>query len=227
MRHGLALGQFGLVFGYQRGVGLERPALQHRDVFVLKTAPLVHAEVAVLRHAQQRLEHVRTRFGAREQGMVAQQLSRHAQVTAAGELQVQADQVDHALFGFFQLRAQVFGAEVARNLHHAFGGFGAHGGQLVGVQQPVLHAVGQRFGKEGAGVENGNAAGACRRWRSQMADSSSASSAAGVALPRSVSLVSKRSSSSSASNSSPVPRSKARALARSTSSISINRSGNW
>ena len=128
MRHDLAFGQLGLVFRYQRGVRLERPALQHRDVLVLKTAPLVHAEVAVLRHAQQRLEHVRTGFGAREQRMVAQQFSSTPQVAAAGELQVQADQVDHALFGFFQLWSQVFGAEVARNLHHAFGRFGAHGG---------------------------------------------------------------------------------------------------
>ena len=94
--------------------------------------------------------------------MVAQQFGSVLQIAAAGQLQMQADQVDHALFGFFQLRAQVFGAEVARNLHHAFGRFGAHGGQLVGIQKPVLYAVGQRFGKERAGVENGNAAGTRR-----------------------------------------------------------------
>ena len=91
--------------------------------------------------------------------MLAQRLRRSLKVAAAAVLQVQADEVDQAVFCFFQLGAQKLAAKVARNLHHALGRIGADGGQLVSVNDAVLQAVGQCFLKEGALVKQRDAAG--------------------------------------------------------------------
>ena len=54
LRHLAALGQLGLVVGQ----ALQGPFGQQRNVVVGKAMPLVHAEVAVLRHGDQAFEHV-------------------------------------------------------------------------------------------------------------------------------------------------------------------------
>jgi hypothetical protein len=61
-----------------------------------------------------------------------QGLGRPAQVAAAAVLQRQAHQVDQARTGLLQLRAQIFAAEVARDLHHALGRIRADGVQPGG-----------------------------------------------------------------------------------------------
>ena len=66
----------------------------------------------------------------------------------AAFLQVQADQVDHALARFFQLGAQEFAAKVARNLHHALGGLRVDGVQRGLVDHAMLHAMRQRLFKK-------------------------------------------------------------------------------
>ena len=129
-----------------------------------KTTVLMHAKVAVLRHGYQGLEHVRSSLGTRQKGVVAQQFSRYAQITLAAVLQVQAHQVDHAVAGFFQLRAQKLGAKVARNLNHAFRRLGVNGLQLGRGDDAVLYAVGQRLLEERASVKQRYVVG-CRHAR--------------------------------------------------------------
>ena len=73
--------------------------------------------------------------------MVTQHFSGHLQVTAAAQFQVEADQVHHAVPGLFQLRAQVFIAEIAGNLNHAFGRIDRDRRQLFRADQAVRHTV--------------------------------------------------------------------------------------
>ena len=113
---------------------------------------LVHPEVGVYRHGDQVLEHVRSRFGARQDGIVAQQFGGLMQVAFTDVLQVKTHQVDQAVFGFLQVGAQKLVAEVARNLHHTFGRIGAQGVEFLLVDQPVLHAIDQYLLEKWAGV---------------------------------------------------------------------------
>jgi hypothetical protein len=126
----------------------KRPFAEQRDVLVGEATALVHAEMAVLRHRDQRLQQVRAALGARQERVIPQGLGRPAQVAAAAVLQRQAHQVDQARTGLLQLRTQVFAAEVARDLHHALGRIRADGVQPGAVDQAVLHAVMQRLFEE-------------------------------------------------------------------------------
>ena len=152
LNHLTALGPFGLVVGKAP----ERPFGKLRNMVVGEAGVLVHAEMAVLRHGDQGLEHVRAAFGARQQGMVAQRFSRLPQITVAAGFKIKAHQIDHALFGFFKLGAQEFASEVACNLHHAFRRFGANQGQFLRVDDAVLYAVLKRFFKKRARVIQGD-----------------------------------------------------------------------
>ena len=202
-------------------VAAQRPQRQQGHLRLLLA---LHAEVAALGQGNELAQQVGAGLGAREQRVLGQELRRAGKVAARRLLQVQADEVDHALARALQLGAQEFGAEVARDLHQALGCLGVQGGKLLGAQDAVRRAVHQGALEERARVVQGQRV---RRLvvgsRHQMADSSSEARAAGVALPRSVSLVSNLPSPSS-SGSASSPRSCARALARSTSSISMNRS---
>ena len=62
-------------------------------------------------------------------------------ITIVAVLQVQAHQIDHAIFRFFKLRSQKLCAKVACNLHHAFGRIFADGIQFLAVDDVVLNAV--------------------------------------------------------------------------------------
>ena len=84
--------------------------------------------------------------------MVTQRLGSLPQIATRGALQIQADQIDHAVPGFFKFRAQKFGAKVTRNLHHAFGGIRTDHVELLPVDDAGLHAVLQRLFKKRAGV---------------------------------------------------------------------------
>ena len=88
--------------------------------------------------------------------MVAQQPGGFCQVTAAGVFQMEADQIDDAVFGALQLGAQKLGAKVTCNLHHAFGRAGLDFIQFLRVNDAVLHAIYQRFLKKRACVKQGN-----------------------------------------------------------------------
>ena len=222
--------QFGLVFR----MAAKRPDGQQRSLCIVVAR---HAEIAALGHGDQLFEHVGPAFGTRQQRVVAQRHSGLVQIAARGLQQVKADHVDHAVPRFFEFRAQKLASKVPGDLHDALGRIGIDGGKPLCVDDAATHAVGQHLVEERACVVQLQCVA---RWHSagiggfrhglvrrpvQMADSSSDTRAAGVALPRSVSLVSNLPSSSSAgSSASSNPRSKARALARSTSKVSMNRS---
>ena len=147
-----AFGKLGLVVRQ----AAQRPFGQLRDVVVCEATLLVHAEVAALRHGDQGFKHVRCAFGTREQAVVAQGLRRLSQVALAAVLQIQADQVDNALAGPFQLGPQELAAEVTCNLHHAFGGFGLYRLELSLIDEAVPQAVSQGLFKKRPRVEQRN-----------------------------------------------------------------------
>ena len=206
------------------GIAAQRPQRQQRDLGLVLA---LHAKVGALGQGNQGAQHVGAGFGARQQRMRGEQLRCLCEVTARRILQMQTDEVDDALARTFQFGPQKLAAKVARYLHHALGSLRMQGGELFGPQNAVVNAVRQRALEKRACVVQGQRLRRCfvrTAARHQMADSSSEVRAAGVTLPRSVSLVSNLPSSSSSGCSSPSPRSCARALARSTKSISINRS---
>ena len=79
----------------------QAPAFQHRYLFIAKAASVLHAEVRVLRHGNHGFEHVGAAFGARQQRVITQGKRRAVQVAFAAVMQIQADQIDHALTRFF------------------------------------------------------------------------------------------------------------------------------
>ena len=131
------------------GMAAQRPLRQLRG---FGTGMACQGKVAVLGQRNQALEHVRATLGARQQRMVAQLDGRLVQVAARGLQQVQADEVDHAVPGLFQLGAQKLAAKVAGNLHDALGRVGIHHRQPRRVDDAVLHAMGQGLVEERACV---------------------------------------------------------------------------
>jgi hypothetical protein len=108
--------------------------------------------VAVLGQGDEVFQEGGARFGVRQKRVVAQRFCRQLHIATRAVLKVQADEVDDAVFGLLDFRAQILAAKIARDLNHAFGRFGFNSRQLRSRNDAVLHAILQGFFEEGAGI---------------------------------------------------------------------------
>ena len=80
--------------------------------------------------------------------MLRQSNCRLMQIAAVTMFQKQTHQIDHAVFGFFKIRAQKLGTKIARYLHHAFGRIAADDIQLCAVDDVILNTILHGFFKK-------------------------------------------------------------------------------
>jgi hypothetical protein len=106
-----------------------------------------------VRHRMQPLEHVRAGLGMRQQGLVAQGRGGELNVAFRHVLEVEADQVHHAVQGEFEVRPQIRRAEIIGDLHHALRQFLLQAVQPVGRDHVLHNGALQRPGKKRPGVD--------------------------------------------------------------------------
>ena len=77
--------------------------------------------------------------------MIAQRLSSLPQIAIGAGFKVKADEINHAVFGFFKLWAQKLATKVTCNLHHSLRRIGTNGVEFLLIDDAHLHTILQRL----------------------------------------------------------------------------------
>jgi hypothetical protein len=152
----LADGPFRAVVGKRHRRGQAR--VIQKILLILRQYGM-RADHGAVRQGVEHSQQVGTALGMRQEGLVAQRDRGALQVFAGAFRQVQADQIDHALAGVFQIGAQMSGAEMVGDLHDALGTVGEQRFQPARREDVVLESEAQRFNKERTGVERRDVSG--------------------------------------------------------------------
>ena len=120
---------------------------------------VVGANQRAVRHGVEHFQQVRAAFGERQERLVTQGQCRQLQIAAGAFFKIQADQIDHALAGIFQIGTQMRGAEMVGDLDDAFWAVLTNAVEPAGREDAFLQAKAECLFQVRAAVDRSDGAG--------------------------------------------------------------------